>query len=161
MPSYRPQSTPTSALDNDQLKQLKQLKLPYEQRIQVDTDLNALTQVLTWFEQFNQPPVPYLDWLECQLALAEAFTNAVRHAHAHKTPDTPIDIEVMIDTRSIELRVWDYGTGFDLAQPSQYSIEPDYREHGRGLNIMQRVANELSYQRGEQRNCLQLVKHFS
>jgi serine/threonine-protein kinase RsbW len=138
-----------------------QLKLPYTQSIQVDTDLNALPQVLAWFDQFNQPPIPHSDWLECQLALAEAFTNAVRHAHAHKTPDTPIDIEVIVYPQTIELKVWDYGSGFDLTDLAKRPIEPDYREHGRGIKIMQRVAHELSYQQVEQRNCLHLIKHFS
>ncbi|WP_416676626.1 ATP-binding protein [Egbenema bharatensis] len=138
-----------------------QLKLPYEKRIQVDTNLKALPQVLAWFEQFNQPPVPYSDWLECQLALAEAFTNAVRHAHAHKAPDTPIDIEVIVYSQTIELKVWDYGSGFDLSDLAKRPIEADYREHGRGIKIMQRIASELNYQQVEQRNCLQLIKHFS
>lgn len=138
-----------------------QLKLPYRQGIQVYTDLNLLTQVLAWFEQFNHPPVPHSVWLECQLALAEAFTNAVRHAHAHKTPETPIDIEVAVDAQTIELKVWDYGPGFDLSRLSDEAIEPDYGEHGRGLKIMQRVADVFRYDQIDQRNCLQIVKYYA
>jgi serine/threonine-protein kinase RsbW len=145
----------SSALDDCQLK------LPYKQGIQVSTDLKALTQVLAWFEQFNHPPVPHSAWLECQLALAEAFTNAVRHAHACKTPDTPIDIEVSVDFQTIELKVWDYGAGFDLDESSKDEQEPDYDEHGRGLQIMQKVADVLSYSQMDQRNCLLLVKHYT
>jgi serine/threonine-protein kinase RsbW len=141
-------------LDNDQLK------LPYKQGIQVSTNLNALSQVLAWFEQFNHPPIPHSIWLECQLALAEAFTNAVRHAHAHKAPDTPIDIEVTIDRQMIELKVWDYGAGFDLKASSKATAEPDYDEHGRGLQIMQKVADVLSYDQIEQRNCLVMIKRY-
>lgn len=139
-----------------------QLKLPYTAHLRVKTDLQALAQVLSWFNQFNQAPLSYPIWLSCQIALAEAFINAVRHAHAHKPADTPIDLEVQIDAQQIELKIWDEGTGFDLNQRlhTAVPVAPE-AEQGRGLSIMQQVADFLSYDRVKSRNCLTLVKLFS
>lgn len=136
------------------------MTLPQQQSIRVHTDLNLLPQVLAWFDQFNRSPVPYAIWLECQLALAEGFTNAVRHAHANRTPDTPIEIEVTLEKQAITIKIWDYGPGFDLDQLLNHSITEQNAEHGRGLKIIQRVADALCYDQIEQRNCLLMVKEF-
>lgn len=133
-----------------------------QERIRVNTDLNALTQVLEWFEQFNPPALPNAVWLQCQLALAEGFTNAVRHAHKGKSSDTPIDIEVTCSPHSIELRIWDSGEAFDmeknLALPQAQEPEP---EGGWGLSLLQKIADVLLYTRTEhQQNCLLIVKQY-
>ena len=60
--------------------------------LRVDTTLDALGEVLTWFEAFRNAGIPDPIWTECQLALAEGFTNAVRHAHRALPESTPIDI---------------------------------------------------------------------
>ncbi|MGF1495344.1 MAG: ATP-binding protein [Elainellaceae cyanobacterium] len=132
--------------------------------LQAPTDLNALTQVLSWFDRFRDSKMPPPVWLQCQLALAEGFTNAVRHAHRGLPADTPIDIEVKVGDRSSEIRIWDYGPGFDF---------DDYLEHvgdrvdksaegGRGLGLMKQISSYLSYSRtDDQRNCLLLVKNYA
>ncbi|MBL1211004.1 ATP-binding protein, partial [Geminocystis sp. GBBB08] len=51
---------------------------------QVKTDLIYLEEVLLQFESVKQDWIRQKDWLQCQLALAEGFTNAVRHAHRNK-----------------------------------------------------------------------------
>ena len=82
-------------------------------QLQVNSDLSALPQVLSWFEQLQQPSIPTSIWLACQTALAEGFDNAVRHAHKAISPETPIDIEVKIFTHSLEIQSWDNGRAFD------------------------------------------------
>jgi len=47
--------------------------------LQVNTDMNSLTKVLDWFEQLQDLSLPNEVWFQFQLALAEGFTNAVRH----------------------------------------------------------------------------------
>lgn len=137
------------------------MNLPYQESIQFSSELNALPQVLAWFEQFNQPPIPYSVWLEYQLALVEGFTNAVRHAHASKTPETPIDLEIAIDHEIIELRVWDCGSGFNLDQSLANPQVPEQTaERGRGLKIIEKIADTVSYTRVGQRNCLLILKHY-
>ncbi|MDX2231229.1 MAG: anti-sigma regulatory factor [Leptolyngbyaceae cyanobacterium bins.349] len=131
--------------------------------LQVNTDLDALAQVLEWFDQFSQPPTPSQAWMQCQLALAEGFTNAVRHAHAGQPMDVLIDLEVQVFDDRIEIRIWDQGAPFDLQErlhrmPKELDTEA---EGGRGLRLMERIADHLSYTRTQDsRNCLLLVRKF-
>lgn len=130
--------------------------------LQVNTDLNALTEVLAWFDQFNRPPLSYQIWLQCQLALAEGFTNAVRHAHRGKSADALIDLEVQVFCDRMEIRIWDWGAPFDLEQRliSAGEVSPS-AEGGRGLKLMERISDVLNYTRVESdRNCLLMIKRF-
>jgi serine/threonine-protein kinase RsbW len=141
------------------------LKFPKQARIKVNTDLSALATVLTWFgEQFDHSMMPYSAWLQCQLALAEGFTNAVRHAHRGKPVETPIEIEVTLSQHALEIRIWDYGSEFDLEHLiSTLSPEADKEaEGGRGLKLMRQMADILTYTRSvDQRNCLLIVKYYA
>lgn len=133
-------------------------------RTQVSTNLQLLKQVLDWFNQFDHQGIPRSVWLQCQLALAEGFTNAVRHAHSGKPAETPIEIEVTCKPQTIELRIWDYGSGFDLEKRLHMLPEPKNQETGggRGLKIIQQTADVFSYTAvDDQRNCLLIVKKYS
>lgn len=137
---------------------------PIEKAIlHVNTDLTALTQVLAWFDQFNHSPIPSETWLQCQLGLAEGFTNAVRHAHQGQA-DLPIELEVMLFLDRIEIRIWDQGSPFDLHHKLAAlanNFDPS-AEGGRGLKLMQRIADTLNYTRtADDRNCLLLIKQFA
>ncbi len=139
------------------------LELPLTVRTQISTDLRLLAQVLDWFNQFYRSTIPQSVWLECQIALAEGFTNAVRHAHCGKPIETPIDIEVTFQECAIELRIWDYGAGFDLEQCLHELPEPANQDYGggRGLKIIQQTADRFSYTAVDfQRNCLLIVKQY-
>lgn len=102
--------TERSELENCR-HQLKNLALEISQteqflesfQLTVNTDFNALSQVLSWFETLSQPRIPNSVWLECQTVLAEGFDNAISHAHKNLPPETPITLEVSIFTQSIEL----------------------------------------------------------
>jgi serine/threonine-protein kinase RsbW len=87
-----------------------------ENHLRVQTNLGDLNQVLQWFEQLNQSSIPRKVWIQCKTALAEGFTNAVRHAHQDFPIETPIDIEVSITPEQLEIRIWDLGAAFDLTQ---------------------------------------------
>jgi len=82
--------------------------------LQVTTDLKAVTQILEWYDQLHHLPIPKTVFWQCQLALVEGFTNAVRHAHKDLPEETPIELEVKVFNNSIEIRIWDYGQPFDL-----------------------------------------------
>ncbi|MCA1992852.1 MAG: ATP-binding protein [Coleofasciculus sp. S288] len=132
--------------------------------LQVDTNLNALSQVLSWFDQFQRPSIPTDIWLQCKTALAEGFDNAVCHAHEQLSPEAPIDIEITIFTQSIEIRIWDCGPAYDFESQLQQLPEEidELAERGRGLSIMQKIADHLSYTRTpDNRNCLLIVKSYS
>lgn len=99
-----------------QEQQAEELKESRVQKIslQVNNHLNALTEVLEWFEQLEDLSLPNQVWWGCQLALAEGFTNAVRHAHKDLPHSTPIQLEVTVFKGYLELRIWDGGQYFDL-----------------------------------------------
>jgi len=145
------------------LKGFEQLKDFIKSSKQVSSDRKALEQVLSWFDQFNQPSIPKKIWIQCQLALAEGFTNAVRHAHKDLPPDVPIDIEVTLFPQALELRIWDRGPSFDLEQRLR-NLERTVDEQaggGRGIAILQKIADEISYTRtDDNRNCLLIVKKY-
>ncbi len=108
--------------------------------------------------------MPHKIWLQCQLALIEGFTNAVRHAHAGLPMATPVQIEVAVTEHDIDIRIWDRGPGFDLGSVLKTKLTADSREAegGRGLKIMYLVADRLTYQAmPDQGNCLHLRKAFS
>lgn len=133
-------------------------------RLEVPTDLNLLaTQVLPWFDQLYQSSISSGVWLRCKLALAEAFSNVVRYAHKNLPPSTLIRVEVIVDAKHLEIRVWDYGLPFDFNQKLQEkltSISPE-DGGGRGLKLMYDIADELRYERvDDHQNCLVLVKFF-
>ncbi|MDX2100263.1 MAG: anti-sigma regulatory factor [Leptolyngbyaceae cyanobacterium bins.59] len=124
----------------------------------------ASGEVLAWFERLNQSPV--LDktvWWQCQTALKEGFDNVVEYAHKNLPTETPIDLEAIRFQRRIEIRIWDYGSPFDLARKLQEmpELEENDADHGRGLKIMQRIADTLAYLRTEDnRNCLLIIKQY-
>ncbi len=137
------------------------MKLSQKSSIQVSTDLNALPRVLSWFDQFQDPVLPHSVWLPCQLALAEGFTNAVRHAHEGKPPETPVEIEIRIYDDIFEIRIWDHGPGFnfdDYIEQASLKLNQE-AAGGRGLGLMKRIADTIEYTRvPDQRNCLLISK---
>ena len=147
-----------------ELKGSKKLQVLKKADLQVNTGLSALDPVLSWFAQLYEPQVPTSVWIRCQLALAEGFTNAVRHAHEGKRPDWAVDIEVVLYTASLEIKIWDSGAPFDLEQKIQDmsgKIDPE-ASGGRGLKLMRDIADSLSYRRtGDGRNCLSIVKNYT
>jgi serine/threonine-protein kinase RsbW len=140
------------------------LPLPQITPLQVPSSLDSLAKVLSWFDQLYQSFIPKSVWLRCQLALAEGFTNAVRHAHKGLSSDLQIDLEVTVLEQQVEIRIWDFGSPFDLMKQIK-DLPTDIDHHsggGRGLKLMRDIADYLSYEQEEDgRNCLLIVKQFS
>jgi serine/threonine-protein kinase RsbW len=142
---------------------MKDDQLRVKFHLQVETDLTALTTVLEWFERIVLPLVPHHLWWEYQLILNEGFTNTVRHAHKHLPPTTPIDLELKVFANSLEILIWDRGQPFNLEEKLQFILkhpsDPLEREGWRGLLLMKKLTNELSYNRTpDDRNCLVMRK---
>ncbi|MFM2312308.1 MAG: hypothetical protein RLZZ04_1584 [Cyanobacteriota bacterium] len=93
---------------------IKQLEVLRSIEIEVRRDLQALEHVLLQFNQIYQDFIPLRDWSECRLALAEGFTNAVRHAHKNLPSNISIRIAVRLKATAMEIKIWDYGSVFDL-----------------------------------------------
>ena len=137
-----------------------------EDHLTIKSELKLLTQVQKWFEQFCSKYLYQFGWSEIQvyrlnLALAEGFTNAVRHAHRLLPPETTIDIEVKLWTDRLEIRVWDRGEPFNpdaIAEPKPGTLQAG----GYGWFILRRLADRLEYKRDDDgRNCLLIVKYSS
>ncbi|RCJ36459.1 ATPase [Nostoc minutum NIES-26] len=132
--------------------------------LKVNTDLTASPQVLSWFEQMNQPPIPDQKiWWQCQTLLIEGFTNIVEHAHKNLPIETPIEMEAVRFNQYIEIRILSKGEPFDLEQQLQQTseFEENEQERGRGLKIMSAIADKLSYERTEDnRYCLFINKYY-
>jgi serine/threonine-protein kinase RsbW len=139
------------------------LTLPTQIKIEVKSDLQAVDLVLLQFNNIYHSTILQQDWLQCQLALVEGFTNAIRHAHKNLPAETPIIIEIVLDTEKMTIRIWDYGEPFNLehfiAKISKNNRS--WQESGRGIAIMSKIADILRYDRvSATQNCLLIVKYF-
>lgn len=115
----------------------------------VRSHLEELSTVQRWFRTLVARLATENPWIDEQfnqlnLALAEGFTNAVRHAHADLPANTPIDIELSLHPERVELRIFDRGAPFDpdsLSEPVAGSL----REGGYGWFLLRRLADRVSY----------------
>ncbi len=117
-------------------------------QLTVNTDLNATTEVLSWFEQINQPPLPdQTIWWKCQTLLIEGFANTIEHGHKNLPVETPIELEAVRLIEHIEIRIFSLGKPFDLEEKLQIipELTDNFLERGRGLKIMSSIAEELTY----------------
>lgn len=128
------------------------------------TNNYEVEQVLLWFNRLYEPSIPEKIWEACQVAIVEGFSNAVRHAHHDLQSNTPIDIEVTLSFKSLEIRIWDQGPGFNLKESLQSldKFPGSQREAGYGLKVLRGIADQLSYTHTENnRNCLLIVKNYT
>jgi serine/threonine-protein kinase RsbW len=84
-----------------------------------------------------------------ELSLREALCNAVVHGNrldAHKLVHVRCRCKV---GKEISLIVSDQGQGFDAQTvPESMSVEDVEAEHGRGIQLMKLLMDEVSFQRG-------------
>ncbi|MFN6513283.1 MAG: ATP-binding protein [Nostoc sp. CreGUA01] len=132
--------------------------------LKVNTDLTASPEVLSWFEQMNEPSIPDKQiWWQCQTLLIEGFTNIVEHAHKNLPIETPIEMEALRLNEYIEIRIWSQGECFDLEEQLRQTseLEDNDQERGRGLKIMSAIADKFSYERTiDNRYCLFISKYY-
>jgi serine/threonine-protein kinase RsbW len=140
------------------------LKVLPKIKIEVPSELTSLNRVLLQFDRVYQHSLSERDWLQCQLALAEGFTNAVRHAHKNLSSEVPIEIEITLTERTLEIRIWDRGGAFDLKGFISKILgdRKNWLNRARGITIINRIADRLDYYRTSQgKNCLLIVKQLS
>lgn len=140
------------------------LSIVQQDHLTVKSELKLLNQVQQWFEQFCLQNLPSRGWSESQLyrlnlALAEGFTNAVRHAHHSLPPETTIEIDVSLWNDRLEIKIWDQGNPFNpdaIAEPEPGTLQVG----GYGWFLLRRLADKVIYERGtDGRNCLLIVKY--
>ncbi len=132
-------------------------------KLQVESKLEALTDVLSWYDSLKIDAIDNRTWLELQTVVGEAFDNVVSHAHQELSEDTAIDLEIAILSQSIVFKIWDHGAEFDLeARRNQLpkDIAPE-AESGRGIFLLEELADYFSYTKlPDERNCLLVIKTY-
>lgn len=130
--------------------------------LHIPSDLKFLTVVESWL--LGSLKVGLSDSLDCQhqfnrlrLALVEAYSNVVRHAHQGQ-PHLPVLIRLELRGQEVALEIWDYGQGFDLS--TYLPPNPGDRQiSGYGWLIMKRLMDRVEYRLQDTRdgrNCLRL-----
>jgi serine/threonine-protein kinase RsbW len=134
----------------------------YQAQVRVASDLGKLNDLQAWFQLICNRHGGSWTKLEehvyrLNLALVEGFTNAVRHAHAGRSGETAIDVQVALDHRQVEIRIWDRGAPFNpetVEEPKPGTL----RVGGYGWFLLRRLMDKVTYKRSGDRNCLLMVK---
>ena len=128
--------------------------------LHVPSDLKFLNIVESWLLGSLEVELgDCVDWPRqsnrLRLALVEAYSNVVRHAHRDK-PYLPVLIRLELKERDIIVEIWDYGDGFDLSTYLPPNPD-DKQESGYGWLIMNRLMDRVEYRlQVNGRNCLKL-----
>jgi serine/threonine-protein kinase RsbW len=128
--------------------------------LQIPSDLKFLTIVESWLLGSLEIELgDSVDWSRqsnrLRLALVEAYSNVVRHAHKDQ-PNLPVLIRLELKERDIALEIWDHGKGFDLSTYLPPNPD-DKQESGYGWLIMNRLMDRVEYRlQVNGRNCLKL-----
>lgn len=128
--------------------------------INVPSDLKFLNIVENWLMGCLETELKgSVDWSRqssrLRLALVEAYSNVVRHAHKDQ-PYLPVLIRLELKEQDIALEVWDYGEGYDLSE--YLAPNPlEKQEGGYGWLIINRLMDKVEYQlQLNGGNCLKL-----
>lgn len=94
-----------------------------------------------------------------QLAVHEACTNVIEHAHGGE-PLYVVRLEFSFDVEALRIYIYDQGDGFDptvVPEPDPEALQ----ERGYGVMIMRNVMDDVSYERGTAwGNRLTLTKRY-
>ena len=128
--------------------------------LHVPSDLKFLTIVENWLLGCLEVELgESVDWQRqsnrLRLALVEAYSNVVRHAHKGQ-PNLPVIIRLELKDRDIVLEIWDQGEGFDLSTYLPPNPD-DKQENGYGWLIMNKLMDRVEYRlQVNGFNCLKL-----
>lgn len=128
--------------------------------LHVPSDLKFLTIVENWLLGCLEVELgESVEWPRqsnrLRLALVEAYSNVVRHAHKDQ-PNLPVLIRLELKDRDIILEIWDHGQGFDLSTYLPPNPD-DKQENGYGWLIMNRLMDRVEYRlQVNGLNCLKL-----
>lgn len=132
--------------------------------LHIPSDLKFLSIVESWLLGTLELELgDSVDWprqsSRLRLALVEAYSNVVRHAHRNQ-PNLPVLIRLEVKERDIIVEIWDHGQGFDLS--TYLPPKPDDKqESGYGWLIMNRLMDRVEYRlQVNGRNCLKLEASF-
>ncbi|MBW4539751.1 MAG: anti-sigma regulatory factor [Myxacorys chilensis ATA2-1-KO14] len=133
--------------------------------LQIPSDIKFLNVAETWLLGTLEVEIgDQVDWsrqsTRLRLALVEAYSNVVRHAHRDQ-PTLPVILRLELRNREFALEIWDHGAGYDLSTYLAPSPQ-EMQEHGYGWLILNRLMDRVEYRlQVNGRNCLKLEASFS
>ena len=79
------------------------------------------------------------------VAVSELILNAIVHGN-HEDEEKNVYVKVEYDEKNIVVTIMDEGEGFDIdSLPDPTSEENIFKEHGRGIFIVQTLVDEFNY----------------
>ncbi|AKG23917.1 ATP-binding protein [Calothrix sp. 336/3] len=132
--------------------------------LHVPSDLKFLTIVENWLLGCLEVQLKEsTDWSKqvgrLRLALVEAYSNVVRHAHKEQ-PYLPVLIRLELKERDLAIEIWDRGEGYDTSDYAPPS-PVEKQEGGYGWLIINRLMDKVEYQlQVDGGNCLKLELTF-
>ncbi len=100
-------------------------------------------------------PLPEGDLNAWELMVTEAANNATEYA-TEAGRQLRNRLEVFCREREVEIRLTDHTAGFEM--PAQAKLPSIESEKGRGLYLIQSLADEVEYLRGRSENCMVIRK---
>ena len=127
-------------------------------RLNLEGDLSRISPAAGQLQEFLRGHgCPERVRSECELIMVEACNNAIKHAEPQGAWK-PVSVEVRVEGGRIEIRIIDHGPGFEW--PRNASLpEPD-QESGRGVFLINALADYVAYERQGDQNVLVLRKNF-
>ena len=103
------------------------------------------------------------DVAKLELAVDEACTNVIEHAHGGDVSKDVV-VRAVFDEKTLRIEVVDTGVGFDpatLPQPELGTLVHDRKSGGLGLRVMKTLMDEVSYEiQPGSSNRLRMVKRL-
>ena len=100
---------------------------------------------------------------QIQLAVDEACTNVIKHAHRYDIQKT-VEINVKLDSQKMEINITDSGKGFDVARVAKPDLEKyihEAKKGGLGIHLMRSLMDEVHFNFNPgKKNQVSLVKFF-
>jgi serine/threonine-protein kinase RsbW len=133
--------------------------------LHIPSDLKFLNVAETWLLGTLEVEIgDRVDWSRqsgrLRLAVVEAYSNVVRHAHRDQ-PALPVILRLELRNREFALEIWDHGAGYDLSTYLAPSPQ-EMQEGGYGWLILNRLMDRVEYRlQVNGRNCLKLEASFS
>jgi serine/threonine-protein kinase RsbW len=126
-----------------------------EAQAEFPSNLDAMGELLEWFEQHRPGGFDDMVWIQAQTALMEGFTNAVRHAHALLEPPPLVGVTLTLVAGRLRLGIRDHGAPFDLEtrlqahaaegeQPLGFDGLPEREAHW-GVIILSRLQRDFGW----------------
>lgn len=127
----------------------------------ITSESAQLARVRAWLdEQLSRRGVDGGTRSALQVAVGELATNAIKHAYEGQSGQ-PIRISVESREDRVVIHVEDFGKPFDPGGYRQPNLD-EMNEHGVGLYIVKRLADELSFDLARERGTRwTLVKYQS